>query len=376
MPIASGSSPRRPSGSTGPSTGGGRCSTRPSDRSTRPTRGCADTRSIRRSAGNSKPYAATPRSRWSFCGAAATTSRPISTPTATSRPRGSCRATTSRACRWSPSFRPGAAATSGRTTIQRPRFVGITEFGPNSLVYHEGRGHRVRRVILKSGDQRADTANSPRRRSTSANECGAAHVDPRPDLCHSCGASARRRARDPQRLPHRAGRDRPCRTDHRQRRGAPPPGFRDQDGLRMAGPRRRPPRHPPGRGRRRGRPDREADLRSGDYDPPVQRRPSPARSQERRRVQHQPTHGLLGAKCRRRRERAARPGQGQASADRPIRRGSEERPAVHPGRRYRRCQRWRTSSTRSSAGSKSSSSSKRARCSAKRCPSAPTAARS
>ena len=50
----------------------------------------------------------------------------------------------------------GRGRTSGRTTIQRPRFVGITEFGPNSLVYHEGRGHRVRRVILKSGDQRGN----------------------------------------------------------------------------------------------------------------------------------------------------------------------------------------------------------------------------
>ena len=79
----------------------------------------------------------------------------------------------------------GRGRTSGRTTIQRPRFVGITEFGPNSLVYHEGRGHRVRRVILKSGDQRENGELA----TTSfhiCERCGAAHVDPRPDLCHSC----------------------------------------------------------------------------------------------------------------------------------------------------------------------------------------------
>ena len=79
----------------------------------------------------------------------------------------------------------GRGRTSGRTTIQRPRFVGITEFGPNSLVYHEGRGHRVRRVILKSGDQRENGELSTMSFHI-CERCGAAHVDPRPDLCHSC----------------------------------------------------------------------------------------------------------------------------------------------------------------------------------------------
>ncbi|HZZ25676.1 MAG TPA: DEAD/DEAH box helicase [Roseiarcus sp.] len=79
----------------------------------------------------------------------------------------------------------GRGRTAGRTTIQRARFVGISEFGPNSLVYHEGRGHRVRRVILKSGDQREN--GEPATTSFHICErCGAAHVDPRPDLCHSC----------------------------------------------------------------------------------------------------------------------------------------------------------------------------------------------
>lgn len=81
----------------------------------------------------------------------------------------------------------GRGRASGRTTIQRPRFVGISEFGPNSLVYHEGRGHRVRRVILKSGDQRPETGELATRSFYICEKCGAAHTDPRPDLCHSCG---------------------------------------------------------------------------------------------------------------------------------------------------------------------------------------------
>jgi MrfA Zn-binding domain len=79
----------------------------------------------------------------------------------------------------------GRGRASGRTTIQRARFVGITEFGPNSLVYHEGRGHRVRRVILKSGDQQ-ENGELATRSFYICERCGAAHVDPRPDLCHSC----------------------------------------------------------------------------------------------------------------------------------------------------------------------------------------------
>jgi hypothetical protein len=79
----------------------------------------------------------------------------------------------------------GRGQTSGRTTIQRPRFVGISEFGPNSLIYHEGRGHRVRRVILKSGDQR-ENGELGTSSFYICERCGAAHTDPRPDLCHSC----------------------------------------------------------------------------------------------------------------------------------------------------------------------------------------------
>jgi hypothetical protein len=81
----------------------------------------------------------------------------------------------------------GRGRTSGRTTIQRARFVGISEFGPNSLVYHEGRGHRVRRVIVKSGDQRPDNGELVTTSFYVCERCGASHTEPRPDLCHSCG---------------------------------------------------------------------------------------------------------------------------------------------------------------------------------------------
>jgi hypothetical protein len=39
---------------------------------------------------------------------------------------------------------PGAPDGSTRTGfLQRPRFLGLSEFGPHSLVYHEGRAYRV-----------------------------------------------------------------------------------------------------------------------------------------------------------------------------------------------------------------------------------------
>ncbi len=82
----------------------------------------------------------------------------------------------------------GRGRTQGRTLIQRPRFVGISEFGPNSLVYHEGRAHRVRRVILKGGDQN-DAGRLVTATFNVCTACGGAHSGEKPDLCHSCGMS-------------------------------------------------------------------------------------------------------------------------------------------------------------------------------------------
>ncbi len=46
-------------------------------------------------------------------------------------------------------FVPGGQGEKGQWYIERARFLAISEFGPHSLVYHEGRAYRVDRALLK-----------------------------------------------------------------------------------------------------------------------------------------------------------------------------------------------------------------------------------
>lgn len=75
-----------------------------------------------------------------------------------------------------------------RAPIQRSRFVGISEFGPRSLIYHEGRAHRVNRVIIRAGSQEA-TGNLTTQAFVVCKECGCAHAVPKPDFCRNCGTT-------------------------------------------------------------------------------------------------------------------------------------------------------------------------------------------
>jgi hypothetical protein len=75
-----------------------------------------------------------------------------------------------------------------QSVIQRPRFLGISEFGPRSLVYHEGRAHRVVRVLLNAGGN-AGNGELATQRFFVCTSCGAAHETPKPDFCHVCAAS-------------------------------------------------------------------------------------------------------------------------------------------------------------------------------------------
>lgn len=44
---------------------------------------------------------------------------------------------------------PATSDGRGRQTyLQRPRFLALAEFGPRSLIYHEGRAYRVVRALL------------------------------------------------------------------------------------------------------------------------------------------------------------------------------------------------------------------------------------
>jgi len=68
--------------------------------------------------------------------------------------------------------------------IDRPRFIGLVEFGPGNTLYHEGRKHRIASVVVPAGGIEARLT-----RAKLCNCCG--YVHPRDeadvDLCVHCG---------------------------------------------------------------------------------------------------------------------------------------------------------------------------------------------
>jgi hypothetical protein len=88
-------------------------------------------------------------------------------------------------------FVPAANDGRGRQTyLQRPRFLALSEFGPRSLVYHEGRAYRVVRAMLSLSQRENATADSklPTKSVRICKACGAGHFNEQASLCHSCGA--------------------------------------------------------------------------------------------------------------------------------------------------------------------------------------------
>jgi superfamily II DNA/RNA helicase len=79
-------------------------------------------------------------------------------------------------------------ATKRAAVLQRPRFLAISEFGPNSLIYHEGRAYRVVRAKLPAHG-RLDDGQLATTTLILCGECGAAHADDKIERCHACGAS-------------------------------------------------------------------------------------------------------------------------------------------------------------------------------------------
>jgi hypothetical protein len=82
---------------------------------------------------------------------------------------------------------PVRALVSGTTeahAIDRPRFLGLTEFGPGNVIYHEGRKHRVAACVMPAGGIEARII-----RAKLCLECG--YIHPRDeaavDLCVHCG---------------------------------------------------------------------------------------------------------------------------------------------------------------------------------------------
>jgi very-short-patch-repair endonuclease len=75
--------------------------------------------------------------------------------------------------------------------IQRPRFLAITEFGPRSIIYHEGARYTVNKVILPIPHPGEGDA-LPTERAKLCGRCGYLHAIPEgggPDLCERCDAA-------------------------------------------------------------------------------------------------------------------------------------------------------------------------------------------
>jgi hypothetical protein len=85
---------------------------------------------------------------------------------------------------------PATSDGRGRQTyLQRPRFLALSEFGPRSLVYHEGRAFRVVRAMLSlqsTGTAPADV-KVPTKSVRICIECGAGHWAEGASTCHACG---------------------------------------------------------------------------------------------------------------------------------------------------------------------------------------------
>ena len=75
--------------------------------------------------------------------------------------------------------------------LQRPRFLALSEFGPRSLVYHEGRAHRVVRALLSAGHRESATADTQlaTKPVRICAHCGAGHFRDDVSMCHACGTS-------------------------------------------------------------------------------------------------------------------------------------------------------------------------------------------
>ena len=88
-------------------------------------------------------------------------------------------------------FLPGRHEKVGRDSfLSRPRFLGLSEFGPQSIIYHEGSTNRVRRAVLSPRDESSVTASArlPVRQARICPFCGYGHFGDQKDSerCVNC----------------------------------------------------------------------------------------------------------------------------------------------------------------------------------------------
>jgi hypothetical protein len=80
---------------------------------------------------------------------------------------------------------PATVSGSKGAYLQRARFIAISEFGPYSLIYHEGRAYRVYKAKLPPGVRTPEGGRLPTATVYVCNECGAAHGS-ESERCHAC----------------------------------------------------------------------------------------------------------------------------------------------------------------------------------------------
>jgi Lhr-like helicase len=80
-------------------------------------------------------------------------------------------------------FIPGEGKTGA--FLQRARFLAISEFGPRSLIYHEGRAYRVLKAKLPPEVRTGDGAELATRDIFICSSCGACH-EGEVERCHAC----------------------------------------------------------------------------------------------------------------------------------------------------------------------------------------------
>jgi Lhr-like helicase len=83
-------------------------------------------------------------------------------------------------------FIPGEGKTG--SFLQRARFLAISEFGPRSLIYHEGRAYRVMKAKLPPEVRTGDGSELATRDIFICSNCGACH-DGEVERCHACHSS-------------------------------------------------------------------------------------------------------------------------------------------------------------------------------------------
>ena len=84
---------------------------------------------------------------------------------------------------------PAVGGTGAKAAyLQRARFIAIAEFGPGSLIYHEGRAFRVYKAKLPAGVRNEDGGRLATSTIYICDECGAGHEQEEPERCHACAA--------------------------------------------------------------------------------------------------------------------------------------------------------------------------------------------